>query len=63
MIESDSCKGVLNTFGAVAGGHTLVDLKNEKPIIVCEVMRDQYVLIDGNHRIVIQWEDVSAVAT
>lgn len=52
--------GVLNSLAAIEGGSSLQDLKTENPILVCEVMRDHYVLIDGNHRIVIQWNDVNS---
>jgi hypothetical protein len=41
------------------GGFTLEELKKSNPLLVCEIIPDHYVLIDGNHRLVIQWDDVS----
>ena len=50
--------GVLNTLKAVKNGYTLEELKTSHPLLACEMLPDRYVLIDGNHRLVIQWDDV-----
>jgi hypothetical protein len=50
--------GVLDTAGA-ATGNTLEILKRTYPLLVFEVLPELYCLIDGNHRMVIQFDDVS----
>jgi hypothetical protein len=50
--------GVFKTILA-ASANTLEDLKKSNPLLVVEILPDMYVLVDGNHRLCIQWEDVS----
>ena len=52
-------KGVLRTLAAAEGGQSLADLKIEHPLLVSEVAKGKYTLIDGNHRLAVQWDDVS----
>ena len=54
-------KGVMKTFNAVERGQNLEELKKANPLLVSEVVKGKYALIDGNHRMVIQWDDVSFV--
>ena len=49
----------MKTFAAAEGGTSLLELKTQNPLLICEIMPGKYILIDGNHKIVIQWNDVS----
>lgn len=50
--------GVIACAGA-ARGNSLEDLKKRNPLLVFELSPGKYSLIDGNHRMAIQFEDVS----
>ena len=50
--------GVIACAGA-AKGNSLEDLKKRNPLLVFELSPGKYCLIDGNHRMAIQFEDVS----
>ena len=51
-------KEVLSVCSA-ASGNSLETLKRENPLLMVQFLPNKYILVDGNHRLCIQWNDVS----